>query len=310
MSHVSVKNWKEQRAAKVDAARETLAHAVGELQSGDEWAAMLANLARAGRFSLRRLSFRNQLLIMAQAPDATSVATYSAWRKAGRQVRRGEKSIVILAPVVVSKPKKDSEENESVLVGFKPHAVFAGEQTDPAPNGRGRALPEPVSITKDVVAPEAYERSVETLRAVCLGLGDSVVRAIHVRPRSAGDPATAHGWFDRHTRSIVVVTGERERSHEFKTLVHEVAHAILHGGDEHHTRSEMEVEAESVAFVVSSVLGLDTAAYSFPYVAAWAGAEDAEAMVLRSGQRIVRAVNVILDALLQSDSEPVENQAA
>lgn len=42
----------------------------------------------------------------------------------------------------------------------------------------------------------------------------------------------------------------------------------------------------------------DSGRYSFPYVASWAGDENAEAMVLRSGQRIVRATNVILDALL------------
>ena len=35
-----------------------------------------------------------------------------------------------------------------------------------------------------------------------------------------------------------------------------------------------------------------------PDVASWAGDENAEAMVLRLGQRIVRATNVILDALL------------
>jgi hypothetical protein len=120
----------------------------------------------------------------------------------------------------------------------------------------------------------------------------------------------AHGWFDRRTRAVVVVTGERERSHEFKTLVHEVAHAILHGGTDHHARPEMEIEAESVAFVVSSVLGLDTAGYSFPYVAAWAGNDDAQGMVLRSGQRVVTAVNRILDALLGDQSQPVENEAA
>jgi hypothetical protein len=60
----------------------------------------------------------------------------------------------------------------------------------------------------------------------------------------------------------------------------------------------MEIEAESTAFVVCQVLGLETGTYSFPYVASWAGDENAEAMVLKSGQRIVRATNLILDALL------------
>jgi hypothetical protein len=60
----------------------------------------------------------------------------------------------------------------------------------------------------------------------------------------------------------------------------------------------MEVEAESVAFVVSNVVGLDAGEYSFPYVCCWAGGENAQTMVLQSGQRIVKATNVVLDALL------------
>ncbi len=212
-----------------------------------------------------------------QSPDATCVATYGAWQKVGRQVRKGEKALNILAPVIVSKTKENSDEAESILVGFRPHSVFSGEQTDAAPGGRGQPLPEPARITKDLTMPEAFEQSVEILRDVCLSLSDNLISSIDLRPRCAGDPAGAHGWFDRRTRQIVVVTGERERAHEFKTLVHEVAHAILHGRDEHHARPEMEVEAESTAFVVSSVLGLDTGDYSFPYVAVWAGEENAQA---------------------------------
>lgn len=310
MNAAKLADWKENRDLKVEAARSMLANAVASIQSGPEWASMLQNLARGGRFSLRRLSFRNQLLVAMQRPDATRVATYGAWQRAGRQVRKGERSIVILAPIIVSKKKEGSDEAESVLVGFKPHAVFAGEQTDAASGGRGKPLPEPVQVTRDVTAPEVFENSVETLREVCLGLGKDVVTAIDLRPRQPGDHVGAHGWYDRGTRSIVVVTGERERSHEFKTLLHEVVHAILHGGDDHHARPEMEVEAESAAFVVASVVGLDTSSYSFGYVAAWAGSDDAQAMVLRSGQRIVKAVNVILDALLGADSESVEQQAA
>ena len=88
---------------------------------------------------------------------------------------------MILAPVIVSKAKKEADETESVLVGFKPHAVFAADQTDMASGGRGRPLPEPVRITKDVAAPEVFERSVETLRDVCLGLGDGVISSCQTR---------------------------------------------------------------------------------------------------------------------------------
>ena len=313
MRPYSIEQAKQNRDEKIEKAKTLLADAVGQLQSGEEWKAMLANLARGGRFSLRRLSFRNQLLIQMQAPGATSVATYGAWQKAGRQVRRGEKALVILAPVIVKKNKDsgDADEPDTKLVGFRPMATFEGHQTDPMPGNAGRPLPEPVSITKNIESDEAFEASVETLRDVALGLGASVVTDVELRPRQAGDHLGTHGWFELRTKRIVVITDETSRAQVFKTLVHELAHALLHGTDDHHSRPEMEVEAESVAFVVSSVLGLETGDYSFGYVASWSGEKNAQAMVLQSGQRIVKATNKILDAIFGAfESEEIEMQEA
>jgi len=298
MRPISIEQAKQNRDEKIEKATTLLSEAVGRLQSGEEWKAMLSNLARGGRFSLRRLSFRNQLLVQIQAPGTTSVATYAAWQNAGRQVRRGEKALTILAPIIIKKAKDSGNtvETDSVLVGFKPMATFAGSQTDALPGIAGRPLPEPISITKNIEADEAFDASVETLQAVALGLGASVVSGVELRPRQAGDLPGAHGWFELRTRNIVVITGETTRAQQFKTLVHEISHALLHGTD-HHNRPEMEVEAESTAYVVSSVLGLETGGYSFPYVASWANEKNAQAMVLQSGQRIVKATNKILDAL-------------
>jgi hypothetical protein len=304
MRPLSIEDAKKAREEKIAKATNLLAGAVGQLQSGDDWKELLAKLARGGRFSLRRLSFRNQLLVEAQAPGTTSVATYQTWQRAGRQVRKGERGLVILAPVIIDKSKTgdhhDSEDDgkKTLLVGFRPLATFAGNQTDPLPGDAGRPLPEPQPVTKSIDAEEAFTGSVETLRDVALGLGDDVVTGVELRPRGRRDSGVTRGWFDRRTREIVVITGETSRAQIFKTLVHEIAHAILHGSEDHHARSAMEVEAESVAFVVCQVLGLETGTYSFPYVASWAGEEKAETMVLKSGQKIVRATNVILDALI------------
>lgn len=312
MRPLSLEDAKRNREEKVEKAKGLLAAAVGRLQSGDDWQEMLAKLARGGRFSIRRLSFRNQLLVQMQAPGATSVASYMAWQRAGRQVRKGEKSLVILAPVIVNRTKRavdpdiNEEQGRMVLVGFKPVATFGGHQTDPLPGGAGRPLPEPAKVTEEITSDEAFEHSVETLRDVALGIGPEVVTSVHLRPRAVGDGA-ARGWFDRLTREIVVITNESKRAQQFKTLVHEIAHAILHGNEDHHARSEMEVEAESVAFVVCNVVGVDSGRYSFPYVASWARDESAEAMVMKSGQRIVKATNIILDALLGRENSLEEN---
>lgn len=308
MRPLSLEDAKRNREEKIEKAKGLLASAVGCLQSGDDWKAMLAGLARGGRFSIRRLSFRNQLLVEMQSPGTTSVASYLAWQRAGRQVRKGEKALVILAPVIVNKARKvvnpdvEEEHGRMVLVGFKPLATFGGDQTNPLPGDAGRPLPEPDSITKNIEADEAFAGSVEVLRKVALNLGPEVVTSVQLRPRRRGDRAGIHGWFEPHTRQIVVITGETKRAQVFKTLVHELAHAILHGNADHHARGEMEVEAESTAFVVCQVLGLETGSYSFPYVASWAGDENAETMVLRSGQQIVRATNAVLDALVGGDA--------
>jgi hypothetical protein len=304
MRPLSIEDAKKNREEKIEKAKGMLASAVGQLQSGDDWKAMLAKLASGGRFSLRRLSFRNQLLVEIQAPGTTSVASYQAWQRAGRQVRKGEKGLVILAPVIVDKSKKvvdpdlAEEHGRKILVGFKPVATFAGSQTDPLPGDSGRPLPEPTRVTEDITADEAFEHSVEVLRDVAIALGPDIVSGVELRPRGRKDSGVTRGWFDRRTREIVVITGETKRAQQFKTLVHEIAHAILHGNADHHARGEMEVEAESTAFVVCSVVGVDSSGYSFPYVASWAGDENAETLVLRSGQRIVRATNLILDALI------------
>jgi hypothetical protein len=73
-------------------------------------------------------SGRNALLIGGQRPDATDVRGYQEWRKHGRQVRKGEKGIAILAPIAKKDPD-DSDDGQ--LVGVRVAYVFDVAQTDP-----------------------------------------------------------------------------------------------------------------------------------------------------------------------------------
>jgi antirestriction protein ArdC len=251
-------------------------------------------------------------LVRAQQGDAVDVLTYGAWQRHGRQVRRGERAITILAPVVVKRENKDKpEESTSVLTSFRAHAVFSGEQTQRMVGPNGRDLPESVKITKDIESAECFDRSVEVLRDVLLGLGPQVVSAVELRARRSGDCSGAGGWYEPMNKRIVVITGEKSRAQQFKTLVHEAAHSLLHPSGDHHSTDAKEVEAESVAFIVCSVVGgLDTSAYSFPYVSFWAGEKDAAKMILASGQRIVGAVNTILDVLLGANVDAEVDEVA
>ena len=91
--------------------------------------ALTAYLTAMGRF--HNYSFGNILEIARQKPDATRVAGLYAWNQLGRRVKKGQKGIRILAPMLGTKRKKDSEaekdttkQNQRVLVGFRAVYVF------------------------------------------------------------------------------------------------------------------------------------------------------------------------------------------
>src|SRR5271156_3129652 len=103
--------------------------------------ALTAYLDAMSRF--HNYSFGNILEIARQRPDATRVAGLYAWNQLGRRVRKGEKGIRILAPLIGVRRKKDAEaekdirtQNQAVLVGFRSAYVFDVSQTD------GQDLPE------------------------------------------------------------------------------------------------------------------------------------------------------------------------
>jgi len=85
-------------------------------------------------------SFCNCMLIGRQKPDATYVAGFRRWLELGRHVRKGEKGIGILAPLVYRKRKDEADDGEEMsgpsVRGFKIVHVFDVSQTD------GEELPE------------------------------------------------------------------------------------------------------------------------------------------------------------------------
>ena len=83
---------------------------------------------------------------------------------------------------------------------------------------------------------------------------------------------SAKGYYSPADNQIVIKTGLSQQQ-EIKTLIHEIAHSLLHNSekmkDKKISRNDMEVQAESVAFTVCSALGIDTSDYSFGYIAGW-----------------------------------------
>ncbi len=263
---------------------------IAELTSSDRWQDWLTVQSR-----FHRNSFNNALLIALQQPDATRVAGFNAWRRLGRNVRKGEKAIWILAPVtrkVETERTNDAGEPETVAhrspVAFKPAAVFDISQTD------GDELPEICTRLEGEDVMGAYSRLV----AVAHTIGYTVEHD----ELSGG--VNGDCTFDLRR---IRVEKRNQPAQQVKTLVHELAHATLHEGFD--DRSLAELEAESVAYIVCDALGIDSSDYSFGYVATWSGGGDeAIARIKSAGSRIQRTAAAII-AGVETTSSTSENAA-
>lgn len=214
-------------------------------------------------------SANNCLLIAMQRPDATLVAGYRAWQdKFGRQVRKGERGMRILSPVVVKAKGEGDDVGEARdgsagdgprhrLAGFRLATVFDVSQTE------GRELPTlgVDELTGGVARYEAAMRAVSEISRYPVSFEDV--------------PGGAKGFFSRSEPKRIVIQKGMSQAQTLKTAIHELAHSAMHDfepkgeGAALPGRATREVQAESVAFVVSSWLGLDTGDYSFGYVAGW-----------------------------------------
>ena len=125
---------------KVEQAKQIVSAAIEQLSQALErgHSETLRNyLAAIGRF--HRYSLRNVMLIASQNPTATHVAGFHTWHKLGRFVKKGEKGILILAPIVRAKNhgvEQTETDESSTTVGFRAAYVFDISQTD------GQELPE------------------------------------------------------------------------------------------------------------------------------------------------------------------------
>jgi len=226
------------------------------------------------------------------------VAGYRAWQQLGRQVRKGERGIAILAPVV-NRVRPDATEDEPdpaaihVVRAFRPAYVFDLSQTD------GELLPE---IATRLLGDDPVD-AVSKLVA-CAGALDFTVSADQLGPDLNG--------FCDHSNRHIVLNADLEPRMGVKTLCHELAHALLHSPErrEDLPRELCELEAESVAFAICDELGIDSGAYSFGYIASWVGGSDAARHAIRaSGQRITQAARALLDALEPMAALPAEQVA-
>lgn len=264
----------------VDRLHEDLRRDLAELVTSDDWREALAVAARFHDYS-----FSNTRLIWAQAVARgfvpTRVAGYRTWRELGRQVRRGEKGLAILAPIV-RMVELDNGSEERRVVGFRPVHVFDVTGTE------GDALPEVAPVLLDGDLPECWDQVADLIGAA--GYGLEVAEGVGVL-------GSANGMTDM-ARRHVTIRGDLSGAQRFKTAVHELAHIRLHepGSDGRpDCRGVVEVEAESVAYMVCASVGIDSADYSLPYVAAWSGGDLDQ--VAATANRVTYSAREVIDQL-------------
>jgi antirestriction protein ArdC len=228
-----------------------------------------------------KYSLNNLFLIVRQRPDARRVAGYQSWRKLGRFVRKGEKGIAIIAPLIRRKSeveRLESSDEQPVVSGFKVAHVFSEEQTD------GESLPEIGQVTGD---PGYYLSRLEEF-----------VRHNRIELRYSDEIAPARGMAEKGKITLIP---NQTPAEAFSTLVHEVAHSEMHFGDRRRetTKRIREIEAESVAYVICSAIGLETGTAAQDYVGLYGG--DSK-LLFESLQYIQQTAKRILTAIAPENS--------
>ena len=269
------------------------------LQS-DQYATFLKAMGK-----LHNYSPKNIQLLLSQNKNISMVAGFNTWKKDfQRTVNKGEKSLKIWMPFTVKqkdengKIKLDDQGKPITFTGFKLGSVFDVSQT----NGKDipKALYE-LSETK-----EDYQDLYRSLRAT---LQES---QIDIEWKNLPE---AKGYYSPTENKIVLKSG-LSSTHTIKTILHEMAHSRLHKDGSFDKLSEayklQELQAESIAYVVSNHFGIDTGAYSFGYLASWSddkkGLSDFESqlsIIQSEAKKIIDTVDAKLEKIKEKGT--IEN---
>jgi len=224
-------------------------HLVAALQAGHS-EALTAYLKAIGRF--HRYSLHNVLLIASQRPNASYVAGFRTWTELGRFVKKGEKGIMILAPIIRRRDEGEEECQEAwrPIAGFRVAFVFDITQTE------GKTLPQ-IGVVEG--NPREYRDRLRRFAS-----------AQRIAVEYSPDIAPARGM---SSGGRITLLPDQSAAEEFSTLAHELAHELLHRGDRRARTSKRvrETEAEATAFVVCQAVGLETGSAASDYIQLWNG---------------------------------------
>jgi antirestriction protein ArdC len=262
------------------AAREALEKLIRDVEAGIS-ETLKGYLKAMGRF--HRYSVGNAILIGLQKPDATHVAGFRAWEQLGRHVKKGEHGIAIMAPIVWRRNRQQNDGDNKEQAGdeivstFKTAYVFDISQTE------GTPLPE---FARAKGSPGAY---LERLERFISSRGIKLER---------GDLRIAEGV---SVGGTILLKASLAPAEEFSTMVHELAHEMLHQDPANRPKDKTvrEAEAEAVAYVVCQGVGLDANTASSDYIQLYNGDKKT---LMASLERIQRTAAEILEGVTDEGS--------
>ena len=266
---------------KTKQAFEMIEQGVKDVYSSDNFRKYLSCCSKFHSYSLN-----NTLLILAQKPDATLVAGYNAWqRNFNRHVDKGERGLIILAPVtskITQLMDKADEDGNPILdengdpikeervinqLRFTTTTVFDISQTS------GEPLPSLIhNLTGSSDEILAF---IDSVKNIC-----TIPIDYHSPSKDAVLAGGAKGYYSI-AEDRIVLNVELEDMQIAKTLIHEYSHSILHKKTDKDS-DQREIEAESLAFVLCDHFGIDTSDYSFGYIASYAAQDEAKLKTILS----------------------------
>lgn len=320
------RNWKKmskeeaenKRKATIDKAIEVMNKGVYDYLDSDRFKTLLDTLSKFYDYSVN-----NTLMILGQNPKATQLAGYNKWQNDfNRQVKSGEKGLMIWMPVEIK-----VKENQYVLDKdgnriLDENGKFKREEVEVKKRTFKIGYTFDVSQTEQIEGKDVIELSpVKELEGDVKDYQALTKALMEISPvpiKIEAFTAPAKGCYNSLTNEIMIQPDMSEVQ-TIKTMIHEIAHSIVHSEENlnqlkqkenvEFSKNEKEVQAESIAYIVSSHLGIDTSDYSFPYVATWGlSTEPSDLENVKQNLKCIKSTSMYLTSKLDTYMEQLQAQ--
>lgn len=242
--------------------------------------------------NLNNYSINNQLYIISQKKDAKTLYSLKRWNSYGRQVNCGERAIKIFRPIVTKIVDEENNVNKEYVKGFQIGYLFDISQT------KGKELD--VFKFDEFKVVENKDSIIESLKRTMSTYGYTLnfVNKNELVKDCYG--------LCNHKDKKILVLNELCDLQKISTCIHECAHALAHsnirddfkGLTKLEVREIKEIEAESIACIVSSYLGLDTKNFNFSYILGWA---EGDILKFRKNLDLIsKYSNILIDEIIKN----------